>query len=224
MLRSSELLPLPSKKTVHNYLSNINVECGFDPNFFVSFKNIGKTLPEIARHGILLFDEIITRKSITVNSKEFNFRGLSNTANDGSIGDMDSVADHALVFMFSSLGANFHQPVAIFASKNATNGIDLAKLIVQAIILIEKARFYIHAIVCDGASNNKKMWQEFGIDGSMDKISYKFENPADEDKIVYAISDVPHIFKNIRNRLHDKKVLKVGIYKLCYTFKNLDFI
>lgn len=76
---------------------------------------------------------------------------------------------------------------------------------------LENSNCIIDGIICDGASTNRKMWKEFGISGAMESMKNYFTHPLDESRKVFAFSDIPHIFKNIRNRLHDKKILRVNI-------------
>lgn len=42
-------------------------------------------------------------------------------------------------------------------------GIDLAKLIVKSIILIENAGGQIVGVTCDGATTNRSMWTMLGV-------------------------------------------------------------
>ena len=98
-----------------------------------------------SRHGLIYFDEMQVRTSLGVNIKDITFDGLidfgpgvdaskkiKNKPNNdvNSVGMNvqpaetsapqnlgDSQADHALVYMFSSLKASFHQPIGVFASK-----------------------------------------------------------------------------------------------------------
>lgn len=42
----------------------------------------------------------------------------------------------------------------------------IAQLVLKAITLLENKGLYVHAIVCDGATTNRRMWVELGIDGS----------------------------------------------------------
>lgn len=81
----------------------------------------------------------------------------------------------------------------------------------KAITLLESSGCLIDGIVCDGATTNRKMWTELGISGKLGAVKNYFTHPTIESRKVYVFSDVPHLFKNIRNRLHDKKYLKVLI-------------
>lgn len=167
-------------------------------------------MPEMAKNEILLFDEISVRISLEVNTKSMTFDGLTNYGKDSDLNaeSLNQLADHGLVFMFSSLAANFHQPVAMFASKGTTKSIVLASLMLLAIINIEKVGGRVQGIVVgDGATTNRSMWTELGISGSLKNCKNWF----DENRRVHAFSDAPHLIKYIRNRLEEKKILKVYI-------------
>ena len=199
-LRENKILPLPARSTIESYLRRVKCKCGFDDEFLKCFENQLKKLPPGAKHGVLLFDEIIVRKSVAVNSQTATFDGLVDNGT-GSASSLNEMADHALVLMFSSLQANFHQPIATFASKNSTVGSTLAKIILQAIIVIENAGGRIDAMICDGATTNRKMWREFNISGKMNKVSHCLINPFDESRNIFIFSDSPHLIKCTRNRL-----------------------
>lgn len=128
----------------------------------------------------------------------------------------DREADHALVFQFSSLRTNFVQPIGMFMSRGPTDGAQLTKLILAAIVLLEKAGGRINAIVCDGASPNRKVWTNLGCKAQINQeIVNSFDNPADVDdsdvdetdgeprtkRQVYVLSDSPHLIKCVRNLL-----------------------
>ena len=126
-------------------------------------------------------------------------------------------ADQALVFIFSGLKESFHQPVGMFASRGTTPSVQLSKLVIAAITAIEKAGGKVMAIVSDGAQTNRNVWTEFGIRGKVDEETvYSFTNPFVNSRQVFVISDVPHLFKCIRNNLYTRTVFKVNKYCQCY--------
>ncbi|KAL4092139.1 hypothetical protein QTP88_026695 [Uroleucon formosanum] len=85
-------------------------------------------------------------------------------------------------------------------------GIVLAQLMLKAIALLESSRCFIDGIICDGAPINRKMWTELGISGKLGEFMFFF------------FSDAPHLFKNVRNHLHDKKYLKVNPEGKCISW------
>lgn len=65
--------------------------------------------------------------------------------------------------MWQSLAEHFIQPIAAFASKGPVKGIDLAKLVKKAILLLEDAGGHVVGLTSDGASTNRSMWKELGV-------------------------------------------------------------
>ncbi|KAH7950304.1 hypothetical protein HPB49_022122 [Dermacentor silvarum] len=103
---------------------------------------------------------------------------------------------------------SYAQPIGVFAAKSATKGTVLAQLLLQALVLMEEAGAKIHGFVCDGASKNRSMWSTLGISGNLENCCNAITHPSDPTRKVFAFSDVPHLFKCIRNRLLQQKYLK----------------
>lgn len=211
-LRKNRIVPLPCTRTVRNYFSMIDSKCGFDEKFFELLKLKFDSKKPLQRNGLLVIDDINLRKSVAVSSKDLTYTGLTDgfdhDESDSST-DINDQATHGLVFLFQPLADKFTQPVAVFASKNPVKGDELAKLVVKAIMLLEKAGARIHGLIGDGAQTNTKMGTLLGINRSIENTKYWFTHPSDTERRVFAFSDVPHLFKNIRNRLYNKKKLRV---------------
>lgn len=84
----------------------------------------------------------------------------------------------------------------------------LTELVVRAIVELQNVGAKVHGIVSDGATTNRKLWKNLGIDCKNGESTHSFKNPAASDSDVYVFSDVPHLIKCIRNRLFTKRVLK----------------
>jgi len=89
-------------------------------------------------------------------------------------------------------------------------GIDLAQLVVKAIILLENADLQVVALTCDGASTNKTMLKILNVTGNKTEFKNYFQNPFNENRKIYVFSDAPHAIKNVRNRLFQNKQSKVN--------------
>lgn len=98
----------------------------------------------------------------------------------------------------------------------------MAQLVVKAICLLENIGVKIDGIVSDGATTNRKLWLELGISGEKNTLSNSFEHPLDSKRKIFMFSDAPHLIKNVRNRLHNKKSLLVNTIKTIqmYLFLN----
>lgn len=87
----------------------------------------------------------------------------------------------------------------------------------KAISLLHYVGISVEGIVCDGATTNRKMWSELGINGSQREMKNYFEHPSIPNKKVYALSDFIHLFKCVRNRLYNNTSLRVR-YLYSYVF------
>ncbi|CAH1736938.1 unnamed protein product [Aphis gossypii] len=111
--------------------------------------------------------------------------------------------------MWQSLAENLVQPIAMFASKGTVKGVDLAKLTIRAIMLMEDAGGQVVGLTCDGASTNRTMWSQLGINAKPNNFKNYFQNPYDSSRKVFVFSDAPHLLKTVRNSLFEKKQLLV---------------
>lgn len=184
------------------YLSCIESCCGFDSNFFEIFKVKMTKRNENERHGILLIDEMATRESVHVKSKNLTFTGLVDFGdNDLKAESFNDKANHGLVFMYQPLDAlHAPQPICVFASRGSTQGVVLAELIIKAIILLENSGAKIHNVVTDGAATNRKFWDVMGISGKKNELKSWFTHVTDSSRKIFVFSDTPHLIKTIRNR------------------------
>lgn len=116
-------MPLLSKGTIARYLRSMKYEMGFSDLFFQKFerrlRNVSECFPG-ADNGILSFDEMQVKSGVGIKVKNMTLDGLVDYEksieveqdDDGSKNLQDRLADHGLVFMFSSLKALFDQPIA----------------------------------------------------------------------------------------------------------------
>lgn len=225
LLRSTKTLPLPCKSTIARYLKSSKASAGFSDTFFTNFQRKLKKVSDIipgSENGILTCDEMQVKTAIGVSYKTMTFDGLVDYGGSIELENekektlADRQADHALVLMFSSLKASFHQPIAFFATKGACPAIILAKLILTAIIQLEKHGARVQAVVADGAQTNRGLWTQFGLKANVDKeVVCSFPNPMETTSLrrVNFISDVPHLFKCVRNKLY-----KSGAFEASKTF------
>lgn len=88
-------------------------------------------------------------------------------------------------------------------------GADLAKLVTKSILLLEKIGGKVVGLTNDGATTNRTMWKLLGISTNEEDFKNYFENPFDSSRKIFVFSDPPHLMKTIRNRLFEKKQLKV---------------
>lgn len=119
----------------------MTVSCGFDPKFFEMLKIVLDKRDDQDKHGILMLDEMMTRESIGVNTKNLSFTGLADFGATGPNPNptFNEKANHALVVLFQPINGSFTQPIAAFASRGTVRGTVLAQLILKAIFYMESA-------------------------------------------------------------------------------------
>lgn len=75
----------------------------------------------------------------------------------------------------------------------------LRKIILEAVLLCEKANLYVHYICTDGGSWNRAMWHNMGVHGNAKHVRRKVTHPCDNKSFLRFISDFPHLVKCVRN-------------------------
>ena len=183
--------------------------CGFDPKFFKIMKQHFANKSGKELHGVLLLVEMSTRKNLLLDQKTMTMKGVADLGDNASQDINAQMADHALVLMFHPLYEDYSQPIAVFTSNGPMSGDKLAKIVVQAIVLLENAGAKIHGVISDGGGPNRKMWNVMGCCGKMDAFKNYFQHPLDDKRKVFFFWDTPHLMKCIRNRLANAGKLKV---------------
>ncbi|KAK3931274.1 Transposable element P transposase [Frankliniella fusca] len=113
-----------------------------------------------------------------------------------------NLGDHALVITFQPFKGTWVQNIACFLTRGNANAGELTKLVLEAVILCEHSGLFVDSVITDGASWNRSMWKNFGVD----ETNTLAEHPCDEARRLYFISDCPHLLKCSRNCMVDKKI------------------
>lgn len=58
------------------------------------------------------------------------------------------------MFIFQPLADVYTQPIAVFASRGTVKGFILAKLVIKALLLLERSGAYVYNFVSDEAQTN----------------------------------------------------------------------
>jgi hypothetical protein len=116
-LGDNKILPLPCINSIRNHLLAVKIGCGFDLNLFKLLKGKFLSKSNFHKKGILIFDEISLRESLSVNSKTLTYTGLEDFGGDIQRNEgNEHKANHGFVFMWQSLTEKFTQSIAVFAS------------------------------------------------------------------------------------------------------------
>jgi len=86
----------------------------------------------------------------------------------------------------------------------------LAQLILKSIALLENVGAKVDGVVPEGTSSNQKVWKEFGVSGEFENVKNYLTDPLDKNRNIFMFSDAHHLMKRVRNRIYNKKYLKVN--------------
>lgn len=145
--------------------------------------------------GSIVIDEMKLSEGISLDKRSKEFRGFVDLGEFTPRSQKDEPGDHALVFLFQPFKGYWIQVFGAFLSKGCCTSEILQKLLIEGIILLEQAGFFVDAVVADGASWNRAVWTALGIDEN----NVSCEHPCDPERRLRFISDFSHLVKCARN-------------------------
>lgn len=140
-------------------------------------------------------DEMKLSKTVAFNKENLKMEGFVNLGKYTPEHQAGVKGDHALVVMFQPFKGKWVQTLGCFLSKGSATGTVLHKILLEAVILTERAGLKIDGIAADGASWNRAMWEKFGVTEN----NVSVEHPADPKRRLWFFSDFPHLIKCLRN-------------------------
>jgi len=102
-------------------------------------------------------------KTLYFNRTNLKVEGFVNLDQYISEEQKNKKGNHALVLMFQPFKRTWVQSLAYFLSLGNTSASILHKIIMECIILTEQSGLKIDAVVSDGASWNRSMWNILGV-------------------------------------------------------------
>lgn len=92
-----------------------------------------------------------------------NILGLVDLGQHTPANQVDQLGDHALVFMFQPFRRTWVQTLRSFLSKGCTPGSIMKELTLECISKLEDTGLFVDIVTTDGATWNRKMWTDLGI-------------------------------------------------------------
>ncbi|XP_046407999.1 uncharacterized protein LOC124172599 [Ischnura elegans] len=134
-------------------------------------------------------------KALSFDKKTLKLEGFTDLGDYTPLHQRNERGDHVLVLMYQPFRGRWVQSLACFLSKGCASSTVLRHIILEGIMLVEQANFYVDAVTCDGAQWNRSMWRRFRIDGK----NCSCEHPCSQSRCLWFISDFPHLIKTMRN-------------------------
>lgn len=109
------------------------------------------------------------------------------------------LATKALVFMFGGLNTRWKQVVAYYFTSDSVDGAQLVPVTTKLVCLSEDIGLRCHLVTSDMGPANLAMWDQFGIVSRKDcEVINKIQHPADKERNLFFMPDVPHVAKNLK--------------------------
>lgn len=180
-LRNKVGFPLPGLSTLRRWTS-LSFKCfpGVLTDVLQLMKAHSLGLSKAERVCVLSFDEMNVDSSVTYDSVE-----------DRVIGPHSNV----LFVMVRGLFSGWKQPIYYNFDTQIT-----ADNLNYIICCVQDIGYDVAAVVCDLGTKNRSVWKGLNVT----ETNSCFPNPQYEDKRVWVFSDVPHLFKLMRNHFLDE--------------------
>lgn len=199
-MRGEQLLKLPSRNTLANYIGMPNGETGFSKLVESRLKMEASSLPTPQSMACsLIIDEMRIAQKLQYHKQQDCFVGQADiVAEDKENGPV--LANSLLCFVLNGLSTSFRIPASYFFTKGLT-GAQLHKLIVFVMKKVESCGFKIQRLVTDNHKVNVNAMKLLGSG----VLTYRVEHPCDKNRLLFLSFDPCHILKNVRSQFlaHD---------------------
>lgn len=214
-LRNSEILRLPSSRTLRDYKNYIRPKPGFRRDIIEDLKVITDKYFDTQRYIGILIDEMKIKSNLVFDKNSEELIGFLDLGDpDLNFLHMDEaeppLSKYAMVFFLRGISTNLKYSFAYFATNGATSA-QIFPLFWEAVsYLEEECNLWVLFCTSDGASQNRtfyKMHKILDADCERD-ICYRTKNLFATSRYIYFFADVPHLIKTARNCLSNSGTSK----------------
>ena len=209
-LRKSNILVLPSQRTLKDYRNSIRPKTGFH-EVLGELKKLTDSYFDVQRYIVLLFDEMKIMSNLVfdkVTGELIRYLDLGDPdINFAVLDKVDDIAAHALVFFVRGVCTELKFSLAYFATNGITS-YQLMPLFWEAVCLLElSCNLWVIAATSDGASPNRRFYRMHkSLDNNADgDVCYRTINFYAPQRYIYFFSDAPHLVKTTRNCLYSSE-------------------
>lgn len=180
---------LPAVPTVKNWISANSFKTGINDFYMQQLKIKADTMTNEEKKCAILFDEMSLKKFLEYSSKFDIIQGFEDL---GSMGRTGKKATHALVLMLRGIYNNWKIPFAYFFCCNSMKSHNLKQILTICLENIIRVGMVPKILVCDQGTNNRSALSKLGVSTATPFFTHN-------DKKIFCIFDVPHLFKSLRN-------------------------
>lgn len=164
-IRRQCILVLPGKATLWKYMSNYMGLFGFNEKLFEMLKEKTSVMDSFKCHGGLGIEEVKLSEHLSSDTAG-KVAGFVDLRPYTPKEEKHVLSNHGLVVMFVPLTGSWTQILGTFATNRNVKGDLLSKIILEDVMLAEKAVLFVDYATCDAAPWNRKMWKIMGIKGN----------------------------------------------------------
>ena len=152
-----------------------------------------------------MIDEMAIRTHAEWDGQKY--RGFIDLGTGVDDNDSLPLAKDALVFMVVAVNSTWKVPCAYFLV-NGLHGIERANLIKMCLRKLLEVGVKVISLTCDSPSCHSSMLSELGLNLNPYNLKTNFPHPHNSGANVYALLDVCHMLKLVRNTLSDGGILQ----------------
>lgn len=190
LLRTKQI-NLPGITTIKRLISSYKFKPGFNASIFKQLALKVSSMTEEEKYCTLVFDEMKIKKFLEYSKYLDLVEGYEDL---GSKRCSNALATQAMVFLIRGIYSSWKMPVSYFFSATSMKATTLSELILNYVQTLMDCGLIVTAVVCDQGPNNRSAFTKLQL--TKEKPWFVINNTK-----VFAIFDVPHLFKNLRNNL-----------------------
>lgn len=199
-LRNSKKITLPGLTTIRRWIGSSKFRPGFNPALFKQLKIKADSMTQQEKYCSLVFDELKIKNFLEYSK----FLDLVEGYEDlGPIGRTNKLAGQAMVFVIRGLYSSWKMPISYFLPATSVKHVHLSELLVEAVTQLFKCGLIVNILVCDQGASNVAAYKDLKI--TKDEPYFLVEG-----RKVFALFDVPHLFKNLRNHFIKRNLIFEG--------------
>ena len=198
-------LALPSQSQIRRWYGKVAADPGFTQPAFNALKVKAEEAEKKGKKVICspMMDEMAIKKHISWDGKKYNgYVDLGNGINDDSL----PVAADALVFIVVAVDGSWKVPCGYFFV-DGLSGEERANLVKVCIQHLSDVGIQVISLTCDGPSCHFSMLSALGASLHPSNLIPYFPHPENENETIYALLDVCHMLKLVRNTLAEKEII-----------------
>lgn len=188
---------LPGVSTIRRLISSYKFKPGLNSNILKQLTLKVGSISDEEKYCTLVFDEMKIKKFLEYSKYLDVVEGYEDL---GTKRCSNALATQAMVFLIRGMYSSWKMPVSYFLSATSMKATTLSKLIVDHVQQLMNCGLKVRAIVCDQGPNNRSAFSKLNL--TKEKPWFIVNNIK-----IFAIYDVPHLFKNLRNNLLSSDII-----------------